>query len=43
MSSRKSKTPSTQQRRRDNRQRLIFIIIGILVILAYVLSLVGSP
>jgi predicted nucleic acid-binding Zn ribbon protein len=42
MSARRDK-PTNTSRRRANRQRLVFIIIGILVILAYVLSLVGSP
>lgn len=42
MSARRDKS-TTASRRRANRQRLVFIIIGILVILAFVLSLVGSP
>jgi predicted nucleic acid-binding Zn ribbon protein len=43
MGTRKGKSTSTQARRRARRTQVVFSVIALLVILAFVLSLVSSP
>jgi hypothetical protein len=43
MGTRKDKSTSTQARRRARRTQVVFSVIALLVILAFVLSLVSSP